>query len=47
MLLKNFEILVKLLIAPCPLYPKNICCIEYGYIIKDITPAKKHCYYVF
>ena len=40
MLLKNFEILVKLLIAPCPLYQKNICCIEYGYIIKDITPAK-------
>ena len=40
MLLKNFEILVKLFIAPCPLYPKNICCIEYGYIIKDITPAK-------
>ena len=39
MLFKNSEICVNLLKAPCPLYPKNKCFIEYGKIIKDVTPA--------
>ena len=38
MLFKNSEICVNLLKAPCPLYPKNKCFIEYGKIIKDVTP---------